>query len=142
VTTYFICGHLDLSQKEFDKHYVPAIKKALVTRSKEPVVFLVSDTPRGADEMAQSLLAAYLYGGERSEVSMIVYHLHDKPRFMRGAFPTRGGFQTESDRDEAMTAHSDQDIVWVRPGREKSSTARNAARRREMTKSTEKASIG
>lgn len=44
-------------------------------------------------------------------------------------FKTVGGFESDRVRDEAMTAASDADIAWVRPGREKSGTAKNLKRR-------------
>ena len=64
----FVSGHLDLTDEEFARHYVPLI----------------------ADAVARGW------------------------RFVVG---------------DAMTAASSRDIAWVRPGRERSGTARNLRRR-------------
>ena len=60
---------------------------------------------------------------------MTVYHMFESPRNNYGGYTTVGGFNSDSEGDEAMTAVSDEDIAWVRPGREKSGTAKNLARR-------------
>jgi hypothetical protein len=116
VKTYFISGHLDLTVEEFEAHYAPAIRDAFW----EGYPFVVGDAP-GADTLAQTFLK-----GLGADVT--VYHMLESPRNNQG-FITVGGFKGDRTRDEAMTAASDADIAWVRPGREKSGTARNLARR-------------
>jgi len=49
--------------------------------------------------------------------------------WLLGQPPPMGGFTTDDERDAAMTMASDADIAWVRPGRKKSGTAKNLARR-------------
>lgn len=115
--TCFVSGHLDLSPGEFAEHYVPAIEAALG----EGAGFVVGDA-RGADAMAQEYLA-----GRAAQV--VVFHMFTHPRHNLGDFPTRGGYGSDSERDRALTAASTRDIAWVRPGRERSGTARNLARR-------------
>lgn len=44
-------------------------------------------------------------------------------------FPTRGGFQSDLERDTQMTLDSDRDIAWVRAGRMRSGTQANLDRR-------------
>jgi hypothetical protein len=117
VTTYFISGHLDLSDEEFSANYAGRIRAA----ADEGASFVVGDA-RGTDAKAQDLLHAL--GCPR----VTVYHLFVSPRNNAG-FTTRGGFDSDGSRDAAMTEASDNDIAWVRPGREKSGTARNLARR-------------
>lgn len=112
---YFISGHLDLTQQEFDEHYAPRIREVIGTS-----LFIIGDA-RGADAMAQEFV---LKNGGRA----IVFHMFDSPRNNAG-FPTRGGFETDKERDAAMTKSSDADLAWVRPGREKSGTAKNLKRR-------------
>lgn len=119
--TYFISGHLDLTRAEFDEHYVPQIDAALAGDAK----FVVGDA-RGADCLAQMYLS-------RRKASARVFHMLEGPRNNSG-FPTVGGFQDDGARDAAMTAASDADIAWVRPGREKSGTARNLQRRDSLQK--------
>jgi hypothetical protein len=116
--TYFIFGHLDMKPEEFEAHYAPRIRAAMDAGAS----FVVGDA-RGADAMAQAMLAAY----ERDKVT--VFHMFTTPRHNLGPFPTRGGFASDRERDEAMTAASTADIAWVSPGREKSGTAKSLARR-------------
>lgn len=130
VAVYFISGHLDLTDEEFALHYKPRIDAAFA--GDWLAHFAVGDA-RGADTMAQAYLASL-----RDPMSLIdaaqrpvtVFHMFDKPRnLVSPAFLTKGGFKTDDERDAAMTAFTHKDIAWVRPGRERSGTARNLARR-------------
>ncbi|OZG72196.1 hypothetical protein BTA51_17775 [Hahella sp. CCB-MM4] len=112
----FISGHLDLSHDEFNEHYRPVIDIAIEQNQS----FVVGDA-RGADTLAQQ----YLKG---KTTAVTVYHMFSDPRNNVG-FNTKGGFQSDNERDKQMTLDSTQDIAWVRPGREKSGTQRNLARR-------------
>lgn len=114
---YFISGHLDLTEQEFEEHYVPMILDALNNYGR----FVVGDA-RGADTMAQRYLMQYT--GD-----VVVYHMFDMPRNNEGQYLTQGGFTSDDARDEAMTKASEHDIAWVRPGREKSGTQKNLDRR-------------
>jgi len=51
------------------------------------------------------------------------------PRNNNVGFPTRGGFQSDLERDTQMTLDSDRDIAWVRAGRMRSGTQANLDRR-------------
>jgi hypothetical protein len=113
---FFISGHLDLTQEEFQTHYVPLLREAISMGDS----FIVGDA-RGTDAMAQEFLA-------KLSASVIVYHMFELPRNNCG-FEVIGGFRTDQERDEAMTKNSDADIAWIRPGREKSGTAKNLLRR-------------
>lgn len=119
----FVSGHLDLTNAEFVEHYAPRIDAACATRADGTlVVFHVGDA-RGADFMAQEFL-------ESRRVPVYVYHMFEKPRNIYGRpFRVIGGFTSDLARDEAMTMVTTEDIAWVRPGREKSGTAKNLARR-------------
>lgn len=121
MTTYFISGHLDVTPEEFTQHYVPALVDAIAGGHS----FVVGDA-RGCDTQAQRALAIL---GDFVRNRVTVYHMLEKPRNLEGQFKTVGGFKTDGERDQAMTAASDKDIAWVRPGREKSGTAKNLARR-------------
>lgn len=114
----FISGHLTLSSEEFDANYLRPIRDAMVRGDK----FVVGDA-RGADAMVQEYLS--LVGVK----DVTVYHMFDKPRNNKYHFPTKGGFKSDEERDAAMTAASDYDIAWVRPGRENSGTSKNLIRR-------------
>lgn len=117
--TIFISGHLDLTPAEFRLHYADAIVQAA------PAWFFVVGDARGTDKMAQDLIK--LVNGRAT-----VYHMFSAPRHNAG-FVTVGGFESDEERDEAMTFESSRDIAWVRPGRERSGTARNLARRAAPT---------
>jgi len=115
----YVSGHLDLAPAEFETHYRPALDAALARGE----AFVVGDA-RGTDTMTQN----YLLG---KTTAVVVYHMLTSPRNNAG-FPTVGGFASDAERDARMTADSDQDIVWVRPGREKSGTQKNLDRRRQL----------
>lgn len=114
--THFISGHLSLTNSEFDEHYRSVIDNALGRGDS----FVVGDA-RGADARAQN----YLYG---KTDKVVVYHMFTEPRNNAG-FKTIGGFASDIERDRQMTADSDCDIAWVRPGRKNSGTQKNIDRR-------------
>ncbi|MFZ6731924.1 hypothetical protein ACO0LG_08375 [Undibacterium sp. Ji42W] len=117
--TAYISGHLKISNEEFTEHYVPKLAEALERGDS----FVVGDA-RGVDEMAQGYLVLYTD-------KIKVYHMFEKPRNCAFGLETVGGFNSDEERDAAMTAASDDDIAWVRPGREDSGTARNLKRRQD-----------
>jgi len=119
----YISGHLDLTETEFTEHYVPALQKAIENGDE----FIVGDA-RGADAIAQKYLKAIF--SMRAQIAPVkVYHMFQKPR-NNANFKTIGKFSSDNERDSAMTAASDYDIAWVRPGRENSGTAKNLQRRK------------
>ena len=59
-----------------------------------------------------------------------VFHMLNSPRYIAGHLPCSGGFQSDDQRDAAMTLISTEDLAWVRPGREDSGTAKNLLRRK------------
>jgi hypothetical protein len=112
----FISGHLTITREEFAEHYAPRLREAVA----QGASFVVGDA-RGVDAAAQAFL--HVEGA-----SVTVYHMFTEPR-NNIDFPTVGGFTSDEERDAAMTAATSEDIAWVRPGREKSGTAKNLARR-------------
>lgn len=126
---YFVSGHRDLTQEEFDLHYKPVIRK--VTKETLPVSFVIGDC-EGADRMA----AEYICDFSSSDIH--IYHIFTDPRFRVIPFCDNeaehnifyhGGYQSDMERDTAMTEASDFDIAYIRPGRKKSGTAQNILRR-------------
>lgn len=113
----YVSGHLDLSEEEFAAHYVPKLVEAVARGCR----FVVGDA-RGADLLFQRYAQA-------QGLSVTVFHMFAGPRNNVGGFPVVGGFATDAARDEAMTAASGFDVAWVRPGRERSGTAKNLKRR-------------
>lgn len=123
--TYFISGHREISQEEFDRLYKPVISEAIKDPSN---IFVVGDY-WGVDKMAQTYLAGVLE--DKSRVT--VYHMLKEPRvYVSKEFKKRGGFLDDESRDAAMTRDSDQDIAFVRPGKRNSGTAQNIIRRIEL----------
>jgi hypothetical protein len=116
LTTYHVSGHLDLTPEEFARYYIPWIEAA-----RAGARFVVGDAP-GADAMFIDYAAQH-------ELEVTVYHMFGAPRRCAPGAPTVGGYTTDEERDAAMTAASDADIAWVRPGREHSGTAKNLKRR-------------
>lgn len=125
MTVAHISGHLDVTQEEFREHYEPRINEAIAAGHN----FVVGDA-RGADYMAQVYLSVNC---DKNKV--VVYHMFTKPLHYYGGFATQGGYTNHTQRDAAMTAASDYDIAWVRPGKENSGTARNLKRRHETNNS-------
>ena len=121
--TYFISGHRDVTEEEFDHYYGLHIYKAAANNAE----FVIGDY-EGVDKMAMDLLWGWRLNNVLPDIKVTVYHMFDSPRNNPG-WPTVGGFQTDEERDAAMTAASDRDIAWVRPGKERSGTAQNIARR-------------
>lgn len=113
----FVSGHLDVTPEEFAQHYAPGLQQHVLAGN----TFVVGDA-RGADRLAHDFL-------NQLGADVTVFHMKDKPRYATNC-KTRGGFRSDEERDAAMTASSDTDLAWVRPGREKSGTARNLARRK------------
>lgn len=113
----FVSGHLDLNEEEFERFYVPQITEAAARGCS----FVVGDA-RGADLLFQRYAQA-------QGLRVTVFHMFAGPRNNAGEFAVVGGFTSDAARDEAMTAASGFDVAWVRPGRERSGTAKNLARR-------------
>lgn len=127
--TYFISGHRDITQEEFDKYYKPSILKVVDTDY--TCKFVVGDY-HGVDTMAQQLLSDLC--NERPHKikprDVTVYHMFEKPRnFVNEKFNLSGGYTSDEERDAAMTNNSDEDIAFVRKGKYKSGTAQNIVRR-------------
>ena len=117
---YFISGHGDITPEEFKEHYADVIDEKIVEGN---CYFVIGDY-HGVDTLAQKYL-------KKKGAKATVYHMFEKPRNNAG-FPTFGGFTTDEDRDANMTIVSDEDIAWVREGKENSGTAINLRRRKKL----------
>lgn len=125
--TYFISGHRDLTQEEFDKHYAPVLKKVL--QSDWNCEFVIGDW-EGCDTMALEFLLSH------PDYKYIEIYYVDKVRIQPfgdhvDCFENLYVYSKDNydECDEAMTKCSDFDIAWIRPGREDSHTAINIKRR-------------
>lgn len=119
MTIYFVSGHVSITPEEFKLHY--ALLLDWILDQDDDASFIIGDA-NGADAMAQE----HLYG--RTE-RVTICHMFTSPRNNPGFDKLVGGFTSDDERDAYMTSHSDVDIAWIRPGKEKSGTARNIARR-------------
>lgn len=127
---YFISGHRDVTDEEFEKWYVPKIHEVLVKNRNAK--FIVGDYG-GVDIMAQNYLAKINHAH-----SVTVCHMFDSPRHINDDVRTLGnligGFVSDEERDAYMTEHSCEDIAFVREGKRDSGTAQNIVRRYEKLK--------
>ena len=124
---YFVSGHRDLTQEEFDEHYIPLIDKVL----KEDIwaEFIVGDW-----EGCDTIFVEYMIS-KRSYPDIIVTCV-ENPRikpFGDDLFHYCRTYcklcNTYEECDAFMTQESDFDIAWIRPGKEDSHTAKNIKRR-------------
>ena len=121
--TYFVSGHLDLTDEEFVENYKGPIDEAI----DEGAMFVVGDA-KGCDTKFMTYMA------DRCLVDRLrIFHMLSEPRNHVAGAELVGGFETDKARDEAMTNCSNEDIAWVRPGREGCGTDKNLARRRRWT---------
>lgn len=121
--TYFISGHRDITEQQFER-YKNELHAVFVNNTNAR--FVVGDY-HGVDIMAQDFLMDIL---ELDPDRITVYHMFDAPRNINPKITrTKGGFQTDSERDEAMTNASYQDIAFVADNKKMSGTAENILRR-------------
>lgn len=126
ITTYFISGHRDITQEEFEKNYGSIIKNIVDNNSPGTIRFIMGDY-YGVDIMAQNYLIDTLnFPPDR----ICVYHMFSKPRNIHPKIENRvGGFSNDEERDAAMTRDSHIDIAFVRDHLKLSGTAMNILRR-------------
>lgn len=121
--TVFVSGHRDITEDEFTKY-----KSEITSLLKEipDALFVVGDY-HGADIMTQNFLIDEL---SLEPERVTVYHMSDTPMNINPKIKnTIGGFETDEERDMAMTANSFKDIAFVRQHTELSGTAQNILRR-------------
>ena len=124
LVTFFISGHRDITEQEFEINYATALE---FTVSEFPDCKFVVGDYYGTDIMAQNYLLDVL-GIDPSRVT--VYHMLDEPRNKNEKVVNLvGGFKTDDERDEAMTNASSSDIAFVRDIKQNSGTAQNILRR-------------
>lgn len=121
--TYFISGHRDLTNEEFEKYYVPLINQVLNDNPNSR--FIVGDCG-GCDIMAQNYLVDII-----DDVSKItVYCVGDVPRNINpDIIYINNGFINDREKDIAMTNDSFEDIALVRNPEIWSGTGENILRR-------------
>ena len=125
--TYFISGHRDITEEEFESNYVPVFISVL---DENPGAFFIMGDYYGCDIMAQNYLLDVLnVNPER----ITVYHMLESPRNKNEKITNLvGGFASDEERDEAMTENSSFDIAFVRDIKKNSGTAQNILRRNKL----------
>ncbi len=122
--TYFISGHRDITEDEFERNYKIALETII---SDVPDCKFVVGDYHGVDIMAQNYLVDIL-GVDPDSIT--VYHMFETPRNINPKIKnTVGGFESDRERDAAMTAASSNDIAFVRDNTKISGTAENILRR-------------
>lgn len=102
----FISGHVDVTQDEFDEHYLQSIQQAV----NEGCHFVIGNA-FGVDLMAQQLLVNLGINPGR----VTIYHVGNNTKNIASSlFNRKGGYKNHNDKDKAMTYNSDMDIAWVR----------------------------
>lgn len=109
-----VSGHINLQDKEFQQHYIPALDKA-ITRGDD---FYLGGA-NGADTMAAQYLISK--GVKPSKITIFIYEKYSEAEeearivAQQMAVIIVSGFSSYTDRDATMTQKSDYDIAWVRP---------------------------
>jgi hypothetical protein len=127
MNTYFISGHRNITEEEFEMNYKLEIDAVLYENPNAR--FVVGDY-YGVDIMAQNYLLDQV-GIEPERVT--VYHMFEAPRNKNEKVVNLcGGFKTDDERDDAMTNASHKDIAFVRDYSKISGTAMNILRRHKL----------
>lgn len=138
--TYFISGHRNITQEDFDKYYGEPLAHIesmyqFLTRIKEEDVctpYYIMGDYEGCDIMAQRFLIETL---KVDPQRIKVYHMGEKPmNLFSNKVKLVGGFATDNERDEAMTFDSDEDIAFIYDETKWSGTGQNILRRYKMFK--------
>lgn len=122
--TYFISGHRDITEEEFEANYQEKLN--YVVSEHEDCKFVVGDY-HGVDIMAQNYLIDVL---QVDPSRITVYHMLEQPKNINPKIiKLKGGFSSDDERDSAMTNASFEDIAFVRDNKKISGTAENILRR-------------
>lgn len=122
--TYFISGHRNLTENEFEYYYMPILLK--IVEEDSNAKFVVGDC-KGCDILAQNYLIDII--GINPE-RITVYCVGDTPENVNSNIIfIKNGFKNHIEKDIEMTNISFKDIAFVRDWREMSGTAQNILRR-------------
>lgn len=137
---YFISGHKDLTEQEFNEIYVPKIENVLAID--DSPVFIMGDND-GVDTYAMDYLFSHRLEPKMyiCTISSIPQNLpedyikffKDNPEVVTN-FGIISMFKSNIERDIYMTKHSDFDIAYVKNDRWNSGTAQNIRRRHDISR--------
>ena len=121
---FFISGHRDITEEEFNNIYKPSILNAHCYYNAK---FIIGDY-EGVDIMAQNYLLNEINVNPNN---VTVCHMFEKPRNVNDkVINLIGGFKTDEERDAYMTNNSHEDIAFIRKNKWNSGTAQNILRRK------------
>ena len=125
---YFVSGHRNLTQEEFDNFYAPKIDS--IVNGDNCASFVVGDW-EGCDTMFINFLLEQV-----DYPPITIYHVEEEPRVKYGNESILNveniysiKLRNYDECDAKMTKDSVFDVAWIRPGREDSHTAMNIKRR-------------
>ena len=128
MNTYFISGHRDITDVEFEYYYIPLINEAISENSNAK--FIMGDC-NGVDIMAQNYLVSFWGNLD----NIYVYCVGETPKNINPAITNIiGGFKNNREKDIAMTKASFKDIAVVRDPEIMSGTGENILRRNTFKK--------
>ena len=121
MTRYFVSGHMNLQDHEFQQHYVGLLTAAAAAvNSIGGLSTFVLGNAVGADTMALHYLVNEL-AVSPDRIHLYVYNYYpnkQRKEILRlqqlGIKNIRTGFPNVHARDAAMTENSDVDLLWVR----------------------------
>lgn len=141
IKTYFISGHRNISEENFDKYYARDLSliegkyqydKAHAMRNKTTYIephYVLGDY-EGVDTMAQNFLS---YALNVDPHRITIYYMGNTPMNCADEkYNRKFGFLTDNERDEAMTNDSDEDIAYITDETKWSGTGQNILRRYKM----------
>lgn len=121
--TYFISGHRNLTENEFEFYYTPILSDIIANNP--DAHFVVGDSC-GCDIMAQNYLINVL---GVNPANITVYCIDTPDNINPEIIYLKTEFKTHDEKDAAMTKASTEDIAFVRNWKEISGTAQNILRR-------------
>ena len=121
--TYFISGHRDLTENEFEYYYIPIINKVLYEN--ENACFVVGDS-EGLDIMAQNYLMDVI---KLDPERITVYCVKTPDNINTNISKVKFNFSDHDEKDTAMTKASFMDIAFVRDWKVITGTGQNILRR-------------
>ena len=129
--TFFVSGHRDITKEEFEQLYIPKFKEIIDSFENGDIdPFFIMGDYEGVDIMSQNALVGVL---RMNPARLTVYHMNSTPMNLNSEITNlKGNFKDDIERDSAMTRDSDEDIAFVRIGKECSGTAQNIIRRKSF----------
>jgi len=108
---FFISGHINLTQQEFDLHYVDQIDQSI----KKGGIYVIGNA-QGGDTMALEYLLKK--GVDPKKITIYFYNRYgdsQSKKYIDRGLKVITEFKSYTNRDAHMTISSNTDILWIRP---------------------------